>query len=188
MATPTLAHHASYAPVTLPWEVPCFPQTAAAEQGEQVVGWVCQTVTISREPVLPSRVAETSPGLLRPGIDWTREFCDRLISVSELPDNWDGEGACRVDRAILNAARDLASRLEPDGRADMPVPQVVPDVTGHLHLTWWRSRDYFAIALVNEREAVCLTKRGSEFTQYYCPTDDLREIRRRLHAFINSIP
>ena len=188
MATPTIAHHASYAPVTLAWEVACFPQTAAAEQGKQVVGWVCQTLTAPREPLPSSRVAETSPGLRGDGVDWRREFDDRLISVSELPDNWDGEGACRVDRAILDAARDLVRRLEPDRGADMPVPQVVPDVTGHLHLTWWRSRDYFAIALVSEREAVCLTKRGSEFTQYYCPADDLREIRRRLHAFINPIP
>jgi len=190
MATPTIAHPASLATaaVTLRWGPACFPQTAAAEQAKHVWDWVCQTLPIPRELLPPSRVAETTPGLLRDGVDWRREFIDRLVSVSELPDDWDGEGAFRVDRAILNTARDLVPRLEPDRGADMQVPQVAPDAMGCLHLVWWRDRDYFAIALVNERQAVCLTKRGDEFTQYYCMANDVQKIRSRLHAFINSIP
>ncbi|MCX5675547.1 MAG: hypothetical protein NTX87_11120, partial [Planctomycetota bacterium] len=99
----------------------------------------------------------------------------------------DGEGAYRVDRAILNTARDLVPQLEPDKKADMQVPQVAPDAAGHLHLVWWRDRDYFAIALIGTRNVVCLTKQGDEFTQYYCTTNDLPNIRRRFHAFTNPI-
>jgi len=187
MATSTIAHHASRvtAAVTLAWGPACFPQTAAAEP---VWDWVCQTLPTPPEPLPPNRVAETTPGILKDGVDWKREFNDRLVSVSELPDNWDGEDAYRVDRTILNTARSLVPQLEPDTKADMQVPQVAPDAAGHLHLVWWRGRDYFAIALVSERDAVCLTKMGDEFTQYYCSASDLRSIRSRLHAFINSIP
>jgi len=189
MATPAIVHSGSCASaaVTLDCAVVCHPQGAAVDQGS-LLDWVCHALGTWREPSLHSRITETTPGVLRDGADWRREFSDRLISVSELADNWDGEGALRVSRAILNTARDLVPRLEPDRGADMQVPQVAPDAMGCLHLVWWRDRDYFAIALVNERQAVCLTKRGDEFTQYYCMANDLRKIRGRLHAFINPIP
>jgi len=165
----------------------CYPQDAAAEQGS-LMDLACKALGALRSPPLRSRITETTAGILRDGDDWKREFHDRLISVSELPGNWDGEGAYRVDRAILNTARDLVPQLELDEQADMQVPQVAPDAAGHLHLVWWRDRDYFAIALIGACNVVCLTKQGDEFTQYYCATNDLPSIRRRFHAFTKPIP
>jgi len=173
------------AAVTLDWGV-CYPQDAAAEQGS-LIDWACKASGALRTPSPHSHIVETAPGVLSNGKDWKREFNDRLVSVSELSANWDGEGAYPVDRAILNTARDLVPQLEPDKKADMQVPQVAPDAAGHLHLVWWRDRDYFAIALIGTRNVVCLTKQGDEFTQYYCTTNDLPNIRRRFHEFTNPI-
>jgi hypothetical protein len=55
---------------------------------------------------------------------------DRLAS---LPENWDREGAPRIDRAVIDAARRFAATLP---LANAPMPAVVPSATGNLQFEW----------------------------------------------------
>jgi hypothetical protein len=59
-----------------------------------------------------------------------RRELDRLASF---PVNWDREGAPRIDRAIIEAARQFIAKLPPD---IAPVPAVVPMTPGNLQFEW----------------------------------------------------
>jgi hypothetical protein len=68
---------------------------------------------------------------------------DRLAS---LPANWDHEGAPRVDRAIIQAARQFISQLPPD---IAPLPAMVPMANGNLQFEWNAGRRSLELEIAN---------------------------------------
>ena len=58
----------------------------------------------------------------------------RLVT---LPENWDGEGSPKIDRATINRALAAIERLLP---AHAPAPSVVPIANSGLQIEWHRNQ------------------------------------------------
>ena len=60
-----------------------------------------------------------------------------LDRIAALEANWDGQGALRIDPAIVDAARALVSRLPADAKSGISaIPAVVPMRKGNLQFEW----------------------------------------------------
>ena len=70
----------------------------------------------------------------RPGLnDARRALSRRFEELASLAENWDAEGAHRVDRLALNVAWRI---VEQALRADLPVPELFPVADGSVQLEW----------------------------------------------------
>jgi len=65
--------------------------------------------------------------------DFTANINRELDRLAALPENWDCEGAPKIDPAIIQAAREFVHRL-PTNIAE--VPAVVPIADGNLQFEW----------------------------------------------------
>jgi hypothetical protein len=64
---------------------------------------------------------------------WLGQAEDRLAHVKELPANWDSYGARPVSVAAIEAALRLLGEVMAD---DLPLPDIVPTVSGGIQVEW----------------------------------------------------
>lgn len=65
--------------------------------------------------------------------NWQAKVLDRLVTVLEMPPNWDGYRAPAISREAAMFALELLHRTMQPGT---PVPQVVPSSVGGVQLEW----------------------------------------------------
>jgi hypothetical protein len=64
---------------------------------------------------------------------WIPPTVARLNTLLDLPENWDLQGAARIDRAVIpTVLRLLTDAASPN----MPVPDLVPTVEGGIQVEW----------------------------------------------------
>lgn len=68
--------------------------------------------------------------------DFDRAVHYRLDRLAALPPNWDAEGARKIDRRLIAAARDFVSALPGRIKTDAAIPAVVPMRKGNLQFEW----------------------------------------------------
>jgi len=79
-----------------------------------------------------------------------KEFCkDKIRELGQLKENWDSEGAPRLDRKILQAAAEFVDSL-PGHIA--PRPMIVPLSSGGLQFEWHNGEQSLELELENPRE------------------------------------
>jgi hypothetical protein len=61
----------------------------------------------------------------------------RVEQLADLPNDWNGYGACPIDPNVITTALQLVDRLPVDA---ISTPQVVPMTRGRLQFEWHRGR------------------------------------------------
>lgn len=59
-----------------------------------------------------------------------------LNELASLKSNWDSEGALRIDRRVMEAAREFVSAIPGRIKAEIAAPTVVPMRKGNLQFEW----------------------------------------------------
>jgi hypothetical protein len=67
---------------------------------------------------------------------WFESVLEGFANLVMLPDNWDGEGASRIDRPTINRALAAIEQLLPN---DAPAPSIVPLADSGLQIEWHRN-------------------------------------------------
>ncbi|MFN0171444.1 MAG: hypothetical protein ACKV22_33935 [Bryobacteraceae bacterium] len=103
------------------------------------------TVLLRPEPVVRT-IPITSRGMVvafqymeigGPRPAWLVPVLQGFANLVSLTDNWDGEGASRIDRTTINRALAAIERLL---ASDGPAPSIVPLSDSGLQIEWHRNR------------------------------------------------
>jgi hypothetical protein len=81
--------------------------------------------------------------------DFNANINQELNRLAALPENWDCEGAPKIDPAIIQAAREFVDRL-PTNIAK--VPAVVPIADGNLQFEWNAGSRSLELEIVDARK------------------------------------
>jgi hypothetical protein len=67
---------------------------------------------------------------------WLASARHAIDPIAALPDNWDGEGALRIQPAVMEAAVRALEQLLP---SHTPAPQIVPTHRAGIQVEWHRN-------------------------------------------------
>lgn len=121
------------------------------------------------------------------GEDWKRQLLSRLMGVAQLLDNWDHEGSPATNPALIAAAWELVTRLDPD---DLPVPFVCPVPGGGFQFEWTGANKHLEIEFVDKDTILYLTEerlqQGERMDSGEYTFSDTDKTRRLLNWFDRS--
>jgi hypothetical protein len=85
---------------------------------------------------LPSHLRAGAGVYSAPDPPWLEAARHAIEPIATLPDNWDGEGAPRIQPAVMDAALRVLEQLLP---SHTPAPQIVPAHRAGIQVEWHRN-------------------------------------------------
>ncbi len=84
----------------------------------------------------PSHLKAGAGVYSEPDPQWLEAVRHAIEPIAALPDNWDGEGAQRIQSAVLDAALRTLEQILP---SRTPPPQIVPTHRAGIQVEWHRN-------------------------------------------------
>ncbi len=136
-----------------------------------------------------SKSADASPSRYMPLCKFDLRLHGELDRVERLERNWDAQGACPINSAIIDAARNLISSLPPTVKHQRaPVPAVVPMRKGNLQFEWHDGPRTLELE-IETRSTVHYLKWHPEAgieEEDVCPVDDTETLTALIQWFVEG--
>lgn len=117
------------------------------------------------------------------------KISERLDLIVSLSDNWDGYGACEIDKIVANNLRFILKTLDPNFIYSIKVSNIIPTANGTIMLEW-NTKDAYLLLDIGEKYATLVANFDDdtnaaidriEFTK-----NDVSEITENLHKFYDT--
>jgi hypothetical protein len=117
------------------------------------------------------------------------KISERLDLIISLPDNWDGYGACEIDKIVVNNLRFILKSLPTNFISCIKISNIMPTANGTIMLEW-NTKDAYVLLDIGEKYATLLANFDDgtstaidriEFTK-----SDVLEIVENLHKLYDT--